>query len=97
VSGTPFQQRVWAALRAIPVGPTTTYTDLAATLDLGPGSARAVAAACAANRVAIVIPCHRVVGRDGAMRGYRWGIATKQALLRHEGAPVARQQDLFRP
>jgi len=81
--GTPFQREVWRALRAIPVGSTITYADLAASLDR-PGSARAVGAACGANPLAIIVPCHRVVSRDGSLTGYRWGVERKQALLQRE-------------
>ncbi|WP_426956831.1 bifunctional DNA-binding transcriptional regulator/O6-methylguanine-DNA methyltransferase Ada [Muricoccus radiodurans] len=81
--GTAFQQRVWAALRAIPLGTRTDYGALAARLGL-PGGARAVASACANNPVALAVPCHRVVGRDGALRGYRWGLDRKAELLRRE-------------
>jgi len=80
VVGSPFQRRVWAALRAIPAGRTVTYAGLAASLGM-PAGARAVAAACAANRLAVVIPCHRVVGSDGGLRGYRWGLERKRSLL----------------
>jgi AraC family transcriptional regulator of adaptative response/methylated-DNA-[protein]-cysteine methyltransferase len=81
--GTAFQQRVWQALRTIPPGTTTTYTALAERLGL-PRAVRAVAGACAANRVAVAIPCHRVVRLDGDLAGYRWGIDRKRALLRRE-------------
>jgi len=80
VRGTPFQQRVWRALREIPVGSTVTYAAVAQRLG-APRSARAVAQACAANPLAILIPCHRVVRQDGALSGYRWGIERKRALL----------------
>lgn len=81
--GTPFQRRVWSALQAIPVGTTTTYTELAASLG-SPGSVRAVATACAANPIAVLIPCHRVVRADGALAGYRWGLDRKRVLLARE-------------
>lgn len=81
--GTDFQQRVWRALREIPVGQTASYTDIAKRIG-APTAARAVAAACAANRLAVVIPCHRVVRSDGAVSGYRWGVARKRALLNRE-------------
>ena len=83
IRGTPFQREVWRALRAIPAGSTTTYSELAARLGR-PQSARAVGAACSANPLALVIPCHRVVARDGGLTGYRWGVARKQALLERE-------------
>jgi len=82
--GTAFQKRVWEALRAIPVGETVDYAGLAERLGL-PRGARAVARACAGNGVALAVPCHRVVGRDGALRGYRWGLERKEALLTREG------------
>jgi AraC family transcriptional regulator of adaptative response/methylated-DNA-[protein]-cysteine methyltransferase len=84
VRGTAFQQRVWQALREIPAGATVSYAELAARVGL-PSGARAVAGACAANPVAVAIPCHRVVRNDGAISGYRWGVERKQALLEREG------------
>lgn len=81
--GTAFQLRVWQALRAIPPGHTLSYTQLAERLGL-PKSVRAVASACAANPLAVAIPCHRVVRADGALAGYRWGLARKRALLDQE-------------
>lgn len=83
VRGTAFQRRVWEALRAIPAGSTTTYAALAAKLG-APKSVRAVAQACAANALAVAIPCHRVVRGDGALAGYRWGLSRKRALLDRE-------------
>jgi AraC family transcriptional regulator of adaptative response/methylated-DNA-[protein]-cysteine methyltransferase len=85
VRATAFQLRVWRALQAIPRGETRTYSDIAASLG-APKAVRAVAAACAANPVALVVPCHRVIGRNGTLTGYRWGIARKQALLERERA-----------
>jgi AraC family transcriptional regulator of adaptative response/methylated-DNA-[protein]-cysteine methyltransferase len=82
--GTPFQRRVWAALRAIPYGETRTYGQIAASLGLGPGSARAVGGAGAANPVSLLVPCHRAVGGDGKLRGFRWQIERKRALLELE-------------
>jgi AraC family transcriptional regulator of adaptative response/methylated-DNA-[protein]-cysteine methyltransferase len=84
VRGTAFQQRVWQALRQIPAGRTVSYAELAERVGLAAG-ARAVAGACAANPVAVAIPCHRVVRNDGAISGYRWGVERKQALLEREG------------
>jgi len=82
-AGTAFQRRVWTALRRIAPGATTTYGRIAA--DLGrPGAARAVGAANGANPVAIVVPCHRVVGADGTLTGYAGGLERKRLLLRHE-------------
>jgi AraC family transcriptional regulator of adaptative response/methylated-DNA-[protein]-cysteine methyltransferase len=83
--GTAFQQRVWLALQDIPVGKTVTYTDIAARIG-APKSVRAVASACAANAIAVAIPCHRVVRSDGGLSGYRWGVDRKRALLVREGA-----------
>jgi AraC family transcriptional regulator of adaptative response/methylated-DNA-[protein]-cysteine methyltransferase len=83
--GTVFQLRVWQALRAIPRGETRSYSQLAR--DMGePNSTRAVARACALNRVAVVVPCHRVVGASGSLAGYRWGVERKKQLLEAEGA-----------
>ncbi|RUZ72966.1 methylated-DNA--[protein]-cysteine S-methyltransferase [Mesorhizobium sp. M7A.F.Ca.US.006.01.1.1] len=81
--GTPFQQRVWDALRSIPCGATITYTALARRLGQ-PNGARAVATACAANAIALGIPCHRVVRADGTLSGYRWGVERKRALIDKE-------------
>ena len=83
VRGTAFQQRVWAALRAIPAGATASYSEIAAKID-APRATRAVAQACAANAIAVAIPCHRVVRGDGALSGYRWGIERKRQLLARE-------------
>ena len=83
VRGTAFQQRVWQALRAIPSGTTASYTDIAERLGT-PRAVRAVAQACASNTLAVAIPCHRVVRKDGALAGYRWGVERKRALLERE-------------
>lgn len=83
IRGTLFQRRVWQALRRIPPGATVTYGTLARRLG-APGAARAVARACAANPLAVAIPCHRVLRADGVPTRYRWGTARKQALLRRE-------------
>jgi len=83
VRGTAFQERVWQALRAIPAGSTVSYTELAQRIG-APKAVRAVAQACAANRLAVAIPCHRVVRRDGDLSGYRWGVERKRELLRRE-------------
>lgn len=80
VSGTPFQQRVWTELRRIPFGQLRSYQELAVTMGQ-PTAARAVAGACASNRVAVVIPCHRVIRGTGELGGYRWGIERKRKLL----------------
>ncbi|MES2102343.1 MAG: bifunctional DNA-binding transcriptional regulator/O6-methylguanine-DNA methyltransferase Ada [Pseudomonadota bacterium] len=83
--GTAFQQRVWQALRELPAGATASYADVAARIG-APKAVRAVAQACGANPLAVAIPCHRVVRTDGALSGYRWGVARKQALLAREAA-----------
>jgi AraC family transcriptional regulator, regulatory protein of adaptative response / methylated-DNA-[protein]-cysteine methyltransferase len=85
VRGTAFQQRVWRALSEIPAGSTASYADIARKIG-APDAVRAVAQACAANPLAVAIPCHRVVRSDGALSGYRWGIERKQALLERETA-----------
>lgn len=83
IRGTAFQQRVWQALRDIPAGSTASYAEIARRLG-NPQSARAVAGACAANPLAVAVPCHRVVRNDGALSGYRWGVERKRALLDRE-------------
>ena len=83
--GTAFQQKVWHALRKIPAGRTATYAEIAASIGL-PKAVRAVASAIASNPVAVAIPCHRVIRTDGALSGYRWGVARKRALLGTESA-----------
>ncbi|MEQ1775922.1 MAG: bifunctional DNA-binding transcriptional regulator/O6-methylguanine-DNA methyltransferase Ada [Burkholderiales bacterium] len=83
VRGTAFQQRVWQALQKIPTGSTATYTQIAKRIG-APKAVRAVAGACAANALAVVIPCHRVVRHDGGLAGYRWGVERKRALLKRE-------------
>lgn len=86
VRGTAFQERVWQALREIPVGSTASYADIA--LRIGsPKAVRAVAQACGANSLAVAIPCHRVVRSDGNLSGYRWGVERKRELLEREGKP----------
>lgn len=81
--GTGFQQRVWEALMKIPAGDTVSYAGLAQSLG-APRAARAVASACAHNRIAVVVPCHRVIRGDGSLGGYRWGLPRKQHLLARE-------------
>ena len=81
--GTTFQQEVWQALRQIPAGVTASYAEIARRIG-APASARAVAQACAANALAVAIPCHRVVRADGSLSGYRWGVERKRALLARE-------------
>ena len=83
VQGTAFQERVWRALREIPPGNTASYTDIAVRIG-APKAVRAVAKACATNHIAVAIPCHRVVRRDGDLAGYRWGVERKRELLRRE-------------
>ena len=85
IRGTAFQQRVWAALRAIPPGKTSTYREIARAIGK-PKAVRAVAQACAANPLAVAIPCHRVVRTDGDLSGYRWGIERKRELIAREAA-----------
>ena len=88
VRATTFQWQVWRALQNIPEGATRSYQAVA--MELGrPSAARAVARACASNRIAVLIPCHRVVRGDGELGGYRWGVARKAALLAREGARLA--------
>lgn len=83
IRGTAFQQRVWQALREIPAGSTASYTEIARRIG-APTAARAVAGACAANALAVAIPCHRVVRNDGTLSGYRWGVERKRVLLERE-------------
>jgi AraC family transcriptional regulator of adaptative response/methylated-DNA-[protein]-cysteine methyltransferase len=83
IRGTAFQHRVWDALRRIPAGSTASYAEIANAIG-APGSARAVARACASNRIAVAIPCHRVVRSDGSLSGYRGGVDRKRALLAKE-------------
>lgn len=90
VRGTVFQRRVWQALRAIPAGSTASYAQIAQSIG-SPKAVRAVAGACAANAIAVAIPCHRVVRTDGSLSGYRWGVERKRALLQRE-AGAAKQR-----
>lgn len=90
VRATAFQWRVWEALRAIPYGSTRSYSDVARAIGR-PRAVRAVARACATNPVAVVIPCHRVVGKDGGLHGYRWGLDRKQKLLELEQSTTRNQ------
>ena len=85
LQGTPFQREVWRSLSEIPAGRTVSYADIAARIGR-PRAVRAVGAAVGANPVAIIVPCHRVIGRDGSLTGYAGGLARKTTLLRHEGA-----------
>jgi AraC family transcriptional regulator, regulatory protein of adaptative response / methylated-DNA-[protein]-cysteine methyltransferase len=85
VRGTAFQQRVWQALQKIPVGKTVSYTEVARRIG-SPNAVRAVAGACAANNLAVAVPCHRVVRNDGSLSGYAWGVERKRILLDREGS-----------
>jgi AraC family transcriptional regulator of adaptative response/methylated-DNA-[protein]-cysteine methyltransferase len=85
VRGTAFQRRVWLALQEIPIGQTASYAEIAQRIG-SPNAVRAVAGACAANNLAVAIPCHRVVRNDGALSGYAWGVERKKTLLDREGA-----------
>lgn len=85
INGTDFQKRVWQALQTVPVGQTRSYTEIAEMIG-SPKSVRAVAGACAANTLALAIPCHRIVRQDGKPSGYRWGIERKKILLEKEAA-----------
>jgi AraC family transcriptional regulator of adaptative response/methylated-DNA-[protein]-cysteine methyltransferase len=89
LNGSDFEIAVWQALRAIPPGETLSYSELARRLGVtggAKGAAKEVADACAANRIAVAVPCHRVLRKDGTISGYRWGIHRKRALLAREGA-----------
>jgi len=86
--GTAFQLRVWKALTEIPAGETRSYSELATEMGM-PNATRAVARACATNRVAVLVPCHRVIGAGGSLTGYRWGVDRKRELLKNEGARLA--------
>ena len=92
IRGTAFQQRVWQALRDIPSGHTVSYRELAARIG-APRAVRAVASACAANPLAVIVPCHRVVRSNGELAGYAWGIERKRALLAHEAASAPGEGD----
>ncbi|WP_024304172.1 bifunctional DNA-binding transcriptional regulator/O6-methylguanine-DNA methyltransferase Ada [Pseudogulbenkiania sp. MAI-1] len=96
VRGTAFQRRVWQALREIPAGSTASYTEIARRIG-APKAVRAVAGACAANALAVAIPCHRVVRTDGSLSGYRWGVERKRALLEREAQQRAGNQDSTEP
>jgi methylated-DNA-[protein]-cysteine S-methyltransferase len=91
-AGTEFQRRVWGVLATVPWGTTTTYGAIAARLGLPPGAARAVGAANGANPIAIVLPCHRVIGADGRLTGYAGGLERKALLLRLEGVSTEADQ-----
>ncbi len=90
IQGTAFQAQVWRALQKIPLGKTASYTEIAAALGQ-PKAVRAVAQACAANKIALLVPCHRVIRSDGDLGGYRWGLERKRALLARERAAAERE------
>jgi AraC family transcriptional regulator of adaptative response/methylated-DNA-[protein]-cysteine methyltransferase len=91
--GSAFELKVWSALREIPAGTTATYGEIAARVG-SPREAREVGEACAANKLAIVVPCHRIVKKDGSISGYRWGVRRKRALLEREhGARLLRPSE----
>jgi AraC family transcriptional regulator of adaptative response/methylated-DNA-[protein]-cysteine methyltransferase len=91
--GSAFELKVWNALREIPAGATATYGEIAARVE-SPREAREVGEACAANRLAVVVPCHRIVKKDGSVSGYRWGVRRKRALLEREhGAGLLRPSE----
>jgi len=95
--GTDWQRAVWAAAAQIPAGRTRSYAELARQLGRGPGAARAVGVALGQNPVLVLIPCHRVVGEDGGLRGYAGGLEAKAALLQAEGAVPQLGLPLSRP
>jgi AraC family transcriptional regulator of adaptative response/methylated-DNA-[protein]-cysteine methyltransferase len=90
VQGTAFQARVWRALQRVPLGATVSYGELARRLRT-PAAVRAVGTACGANRIAVLIPCHRALRADGSPGGYRWGLDRKARLLAAEQVPAAAQ------
>ncbi len=94
IQGTAFQHQVWQILRQIPPGSTVSYGEVARRLGR-PRAVRAVAGACAANKLAVVVPCHRVIGSDGSLNGFRWGIERKRTLLQRESTATdsAEQQE----
>ncbi|HYZ42010.1 MAG TPA: methylated-DNA--[protein]-cysteine S-methyltransferase, partial [Stellaceae bacterium] len=92
IQGTAFQARVWRALQKIPLGKTATYSEIAAAIGQ-PKAVRAVAQACATNRLALLVPCHRVIRSDGDIGGYRWGVQRKRALLAGERAAAQEPAD----
>lgn len=92
IRATAFQRQVWTLLRAIPYGATRSYSEIARRAG-NPGAVRAVARAIAANPVALVIPCHRAIRKDGGLAGYHWGVARKAALLAQESAPETKREN----
>jgi methylated-DNA-[protein]-cysteine S-methyltransferase len=95
--GTPFQLAVWAELSRIPYGATISYGAVAAALGKSPVASRAVGLANGRNPISIIVPCHRVIGADGSLTGYGWGVDCKEWLLRHEGAPAVAAPADFQP
>jgi len=93
IQGTAFQQQVWQVLSEIPLGTTVTYHDVAEKIK-NPKAVRAVANACGANKISVIIPCHRVIRKSGALGGYRWGLARKKALL---GVELLKNTEASRP
>ena len=89
--GTEFQLKVWKALQRIPFGSTRTYTQIAQKIG-SPSAVRAVANACGANPVAVIVPCHRVIRSNGSLSGYRWGVKIKETLLHREAALASRER-----
>jgi AraC family transcriptional regulator of adaptative response/methylated-DNA-[protein]-cysteine methyltransferase len=96
IQGTAFQQQVWKALQNILPGETVSYSEVARRLGK-PAAVRAVASAIASNRVALAVPCHRVVGSDGNLRGYRWGLERKQAMIDGERSANSKAQKRNQP
>jgi AraC family transcriptional regulator of adaptative response/methylated-DNA-[protein]-cysteine methyltransferase len=94
VRGSDFERLVWRALREIPAGTTQTYGEVARRIGV-PQAAKEVGEACAANALAVAVPCHRVLRKDGGLAGYRWGVKRKRALLEREGARLDATADLF--
>jgi AraC family transcriptional regulator of adaptative response/methylated-DNA-[protein]-cysteine methyltransferase len=92
--GSAFEKLVWNALRQIPAGTTESYAEVARRIG-APASAKEVGEACAANALAVAVPCHRVVRKDGGLAGYRWGVKRKRALLEREGVSLPATADLF--
>jgi AraC family transcriptional regulator, regulatory protein of adaptative response / methylated-DNA-[protein]-cysteine methyltransferase len=88
IQGTAFQQRVWQALQSIPPGTNASYSEIAEQIG-NPKAVRAVARACATNQIAVAIPCHRVVGSDGSLKGYRWGSDRKRNLIDREATQLS--------
>jgi len=95
--GTPFQLAVWAELARIPYGTTVSYGEVAAALGKSPVASRAVGLANGRNPISIIVPCHRVIGADGSLTGYGWGVDRKEWLLRHEGARAVAAEPGLQP